>query len=59
MVKEAKHVSQNVLKRHGIDNSILGKRPAPEMESHYEPLGRKAKMGERFENMEEIFGLDN
>jgi len=52
-------VSQNVLKRHGIDNSILGKRQATEIESHFEPLGRRAKMGERFENMEEIFGLDN
>ena len=55
--KEARIVSYNVLKRYGIENKpVLGKRAAEP--SHYEPLGRKAKMGERFEQHEEIFALN-
>ena len=56
--KEASLVSRTVLKRNGIDNSILGKRPANQEASFYEPMGRKVKLGERFENHDDLFGLD-
>ncbi len=51
VVKEGSLVSKNILKRNGIDNSklTLGKRTAEPVANMYEPMGRKVKLGERFE----------
>lgn len=54
--KEIQTTRKNILKRHGV---VLGKREAEPVSSlsNYEPIGKRVKMGERFESHEEIFAL--
>ena len=60
VTKEVMTTRKNILKRHGV---VLGKREEPDAKpgvvmGNYEPMGKRVKMGERFENHEDIFGLD-
>jgi hypothetical protein len=50
-VKEGSLVIKNILKWNGIKNSklTLGKRTSEPVTNIYEPMGRKVKLGERFE----------
>jgi hypothetical protein len=47
-------ITKNVLKRHGIEPVVLGKRPADA--EIFEPM--RVKLGERFGNQEDMFGLE-
>ena len=58
-VKESANVRKNLFKRHGIE---LGKRDEPETEFvEFEPVqgGKRAKVGEKYDNVTEFFTLEN
>lgn len=57
VAKEVQTTRKNILRRHGV---VLGKREAEPtiVMGNYEPIGKRVKMGERFESHEDIFGLD-
>ena len=53
--KEGQQYRRNLHKRHGVE-AVLGKRSAPEFQEHFEPMGKRAKLGERF--TADFFTLD-
>lgn len=58
-VKEGQNIRKTLFKRHGFE--MEQKQPEGTIQniSQFEPVGKRVKLGERFENQDDFFVLDN